>query len=195
MSYQVLDSAEIERTSQKLLNRIRERFPTAGLGKVCEELCQIVRDSKKRCEEIRKPNVPLRLGIISIIILILITLVYTVFSLDNTVQNKFTFGEFIQSLQAGLQSVLYVGGLILFLITAEIRIKRSRTLKILNHLRSMSHVIDMHQLSKDPDRIIKRGSTTASSPQHNHVSDSFALTRYLDYCSEMLSIVGKIAAL
>lgn len=195
MSYQILNSAEIEKTAQKLLNRIRERFPTAGLTKVCEELCQVIQASKQRCEEIRKPNIPLRVSTFSIIIVILLTLIYSITTLDNTTANKFTFHEFIQSVEAGIQSLVYIGALILFLITVEIRIKRNRTLKILNYLRSMAHVIDMHQLSKDPDRIIKRGSATASSPKHNHIADSFSLTRYLDYCSEMLAIVGKVAAL
>ena len=51
----------------------------------------------------------------------------------------------------------------------------------------------MHQLTKDPDRILHPREDTADSPRRTLTA--FQLTRYLDYCSEMLSIVGKIAAL
>ena len=37
------------------------------------------------------------------------------------------------------------------------------------------------------------GETTTSSPRRD--LSSFELTRYLDYCSEMLSLTGKVAAL
>ena len=51
----------------------------------------------------------------------------------------------------------------------------------------------MHQLTKDPSKIIKKATSTASSPQK--IMTAFELTRYLDYCSEMLSLTGKISAL
>jgi hypothetical protein len=51
----------------------------------------------------------------------------------------------------------------------------------------------MHQLTKDPERIIFHGADTASSP--HRTLTAFELSRYLDYCSELLSHVSKIAAL
>jgi hypothetical protein len=51
----------------------------------------------------------------------------------------------------------------------------------------------MHQLTKDPERSTGGKKQTASSPRHNLTP--FELTRYLDYCSEMLSVTGKVAAL
>ena len=56
------------------------------------------------------------------------------------------------------------------------------------------HVIDMHQLTKDPSQLINSAEQrTASSPARSLTP--FQLTRYLDYCSELLSLVGKLAAL
>jgi hypothetical protein len=55
-------------------------------------------------------------------------------------------------------------------------------------------VIDMHQLTKDPERVLRTDwESTPSSP--TETMSPFLLTRYLDYCSEMLSILGKVAAL
>jgi hypothetical protein len=55
-------------------------------------------------------------------------------------------------------------------------------------------VIDMHQLTKDPSQVIAGvGNRTRSSPKRTLTA--YQLTRYLDYCTEMLSLVGKLAAL
>ena len=81
----------------------------------------------------------------------------------------------------------------MFLVTAETRIKRRRALKAIHELRALAHVIDMHQLTKDPERLVARLRETASSPKHNLTPAE--LGRYLDYCSEMLSLIGKLAAL
>jgi hypothetical protein len=78
-------------------------------------------------------------------------------------------------------------------LTLEKRIKRSRALKDLHELRSLAHVVDMHQLTKDPDRVLVQRRSTASSPQH--ALSAYDLGRYLDYCSELLAVVGKLAAL
>jgi hypothetical protein len=62
-------------------------------------------------------------------------------------------------------------------------------------LRSLSHVVDMHQLTKDPERLASGdgGGDTASSPKRDMTP--FQLTRYLDYSSELLAIVSKVAAI
>ncbi|WP_052466283.1 hypothetical protein [Mobilicoccus massiliensis] len=64
---------------------------------------------------------------------------------------------------------------------------------MLHRLRSLAHVIDMHQLTKDPERIRARYSRTAESVRDTMTAEE--LFHYLDYCSEMLSLVGKSAAL
>jgi hypothetical protein len=52
----------------------------------------------------------------------------------------------------------------------------------------------MHQLTKDPSQIvIPLARRTPSSPRRSLTP--FQLVRYLDYCSELLSLVGKLAAL
>ena len=106
---------------------------------------------------------------------------------------SFELAEFIQMLEAGLNDIVLIGAAIFFLITVEARLKRSRALATIHELRAVAHVIDMHQLTKDPERVLHRGELTASTPRMDVTS--FELSRYLDYCSEMLSLTGKIGAI
>ena len=102
-------------------------------------------------------------------------------------------GFFLQVVEAGLNDLILIGAALAFLMTVETRVKRRRALKALHELRSLAHVIDMHQLTKDPERLLLPGRDTASSPQRT--LSPFELGRYLDYCSELLAILSKIAAL
>ena len=80
----------------------------------------------------------------------------------------------------------------LFLIRLEERLKRRSALAALHELRSIVHVIDMHQLTKDPSKFIIGGNTPSSPPL---LLNQFQMTRYLDYCSEMVSLTSKVAVL
>jgi hypothetical protein len=95
--------------------------------------------------------------------------------------------------EAGINDLILIGAAIFFLTTLERRIKRGRALTAIHELRSVAHIIDMHQLTKDPERILNTSPLTAHSPRP--AMTMFVLRRYLDYCSEMLSLVGKIATL
>jgi hypothetical protein len=77
--------------------------------------------------------------------------------------------------------------------TIEARIKRRRAQRAIHELRSIAHIVDMHQLTKDPELVMVRDQGTASSPRRTF--SKFELARYLDYCSEMLSVISKAAAL
>jgi hypothetical protein len=58
----------------------------------------------------------------------------------------------------------------------------------------LAHIVDMHQLTKDPERL-RPGFTTTSETVDVHLATTHAMENYLDYCSEMLSLIGKVAAL
>ena len=101
----------------------------------------------------------------------------------------------LQGIDAGFNIVVLVGATVIFLFTLEARWKRQQALGDLDELRSIIHVIDMHQLTKDPDRMLGSdpAEDTPSSPARTMTV--FELTRYLDYCSEMLSLLSKSAAI
>jgi hypothetical protein len=89
--------------------------------------------------------------------------------------------------------VVLTGGTLLFMITIEQRLKRRRALAALHELRAILHVIDMHQLTKDPTASVSVGGKTPSSPVRTLTP--YDLSRYLDYCAEMMSLTSKVAVL
>jgi hypothetical protein len=175
-----------------LQRRIAERFPDSGLSKVCEELHLIADETRSACVWITKPQLILRSAVGFVIFLIVLGLVEAIVSLQLPTRS-FSLPEFVQVFEAGLNALVLIGAAVIFLVTVETRIKRSRTMKELNDLRAIAHVIDMHQLTKDPTRVVIKVDRTQSSPLET--LSPVQLTRYLDYCSEMLSLVGKVAAL
>jgi hypothetical protein len=72
-------------------------------------------------------------------------------------------------------------------------VKRGKIVRALHQLRTLAHLIDVHQLTKSPEKIGYDDQRTKSSPKRQ--LSPFLLGRYLDYCSEMLSLTAKIAAL
>lgn len=190
--YRNLDSEKILETIETLDRRIAERFPGSGLGSVCHDLLTIAEESHRRSVWIAKPQRSLRIAAGVLVTLIVGGLLF-VLANASWPHNGFDLVVLVQVSEAGLNVFLLLSAAILFLITAETRIKRRRALKAIHELRSLAHVIDMHQLTKDPERLQARRTQTPSSPKHN--LSQFELGRYLDYCSEMLSLIGKLAAL
>ena len=186
--YKNLQPDRILETITRLGKRIRERFPDSSLATLCEELRVVSEKAKERSERIRRPIVALRLTTALLVVVIIAGVVATLVSL-KTSNTGLSLVEGIQLFEAGINDVVLIGAGIFFLVTLETRIKRNRALEALHELRSFAHIIDMHQLTKD----MSRSTQTASSPKRQMAPDQ--LERYLDYCSEMLSLVGKVAAL
>lgn len=190
----VLDADEVLSTVSSLRQRITERFPESGLLSVCQELERVCARSKKRIEWVSQPIWPLRTLRYLLLALIVSGIVLTVVGIRPTVEEEsLTLIDLIQTLEAALNDVILIGIGIFFVWNLESRLKSRRALRALHELRSIAHVIDMHQLTKDPDRVKASRMDTRSSPQVT--MSAFLLRRYLDYCSEMLSLVGKVAAL
>ena len=190
--YRSLNPAAIVETIDQLRARIEERFPGSGLSKVAAELQLIGQQAVQRSAWIGQPQWALRVGIAVLVMLLLVTLASAIAPLHLSAKLQ-SWVEFVQGFESGINAILLIGAAIFFLFTIEARIKRHRALKALHELRALAHIIDMHQLTKDPERVGNNGPSTKSSPKR--VMTDFELTRYLDYCSEMLSLTGKIAAL
>jgi len=190
--YRSLDSEKILATIDTLSRRIAERFPDSGLYKVCQELLTVAEESQRRSAWIAKPQKSLQY-ITGALVAMMVAVLFLVLANTTWPRNGFDLVVLVQVSEAGLNVFLLLSAAILFLITAETRIKRRRALKAIHELRALAHVIDMHQLTKDPERVLARMAETPSSPKHN--LSPAELGRYLDYCSEMLSLLGKLAAL
>ena len=191
--YRGLKADAVNATVSRLATRINERFPASGLSNVARELLSVTSESADRCREIARPQYVLR-SLIGAAALVLVIGVVAV-PLEARAPGPLKLDELVQVTEAGVNVLVLTGGALFFLVTTERRMKRARVLKSLEELRALAHVIDMHQLTKDPHRVLegKKYATTRSSPTDGLTP--FQLFRYLDYCSEMFSLIGKLAAL
>ena len=191
--YRGLNAASIESTVATLQTRIEERFPGSGLSRVATELLLVASESSERCQQIARPQIGLRL-MVGISALLLVAGVAAL-PFEARAPGPLTLDELVQVTEAGVNVLVLAAGAIFFLVTTERRIKRGRVMNSLEELRALAHVIDMHQLTKDPYRALagKQYQPTRSSPTGRFTP--FQLFRYLDYCSEMFSLIGKLAAL
>ncbi|RWK54881.1 hypothetical protein [Mesorhizobium sp.] len=194
MRYRTLDAKLIIETAERLEKRVAERFPDAGLRGVAIELVSLSRDLAKAAKALEAPIWWLRGVVITAIAAgaLMFLFVGTILPLGRISATH----DAIQSVQ-GIESLINMIILamlgFLALIRTEERIKRKQVFRKLHGLRSLIHVIDMHQLTKDPTALSTDFKPTSHSPAR--ITDRADLARYLDYCSEMLSITGKIAAL
>jgi hypothetical protein len=193
-TYRSLDPQRVIETISALEKRITERFPNAGLGGVCAELNAIAQHNSQRAEAIGRRNHLLRAFVFLVLaggvwLLVRIATLISI-STSTTADNVYSV---LQGIEAAMNIIVLMGAALFFLVTIEDRLKRRRALTALHELRSIVHVIDMHQLTKDPSAVVSVGGKTPSSPART--LSPFEVTRYLDYCSEMLSLTSKVAVL
>jgi hypothetical protein len=191
--YRFLDPAKVIETIELLRHRISERFPGAGLVGVGSELLQIAKENSARAERISGRNIPLRVAIFVLLAVGLTGLLWIIRLIDFSQTSADNVYSVLQGIEAAANLLVLMGAASYFLVTLEERLKRRRALGALHELRSIVHVIDMHQLTKDPSSSVSIGGKTASSPAR--MLTSFEVSRYLDYCSEMLSLTSKVAVL
>ena len=188
--YRALRAEKITDTIEALARRISERFPGSGLWNVCNDLVEVSRQTAQRIVDVSRPHWGLRLMLAIIQALTLLAL-YFLAQFAMSLRASDELSDFLQGFDAAISLAIFVGGAAFFVWTFEGRWKRDRALQALHELRAIVHVIDMHQLTKDPSML--GAARVSSSPQRNMTP--FELMRYLDYCSEMLSLTAKLAAL
>jgi len=190
--YRTLDDDRIIETLERLRGRITERFPASSLARVSEELLAIAHESASHVAYLAKPSWPIRASV-GVAIIVMLAVLGTAASHIRVSDIAAGWTDFVQGVEAAINDVVFLGIAIFFLLTIETRLKRRRALRALHQLRSIAHVVDMHQLTKDPEQLLSNPPATASSPARTMSRGE--LGRYLDYCSELLSVTSKIAAL
>jgi len=171
-------------TIELLIERIDYRLPGRGLGQTCRLLRSLAGDAVSRSVEVQKPNVLLRVINVLLVVVMVGVLAKIAFSM-------------LEGIDAAISTVVYLGLVVLFVFSLEARLKRRKVLAAVQEMRALAHVIDMHQFSKDPERLVHRELIVIDAAGHTQVDHltPFLMGRYLDYCSEMLSLIGKVAAL
>jgi len=191
-----LDAALVVKTLERLHARVGERFPEAGITTVCADLVKVSRTTARRARRNARPQLLIRTVVLLILagVAALGVELWLLGLIPRTLTLQADPVTLAQGLESSVNLLILAGAAVWFLLGWEERAKRARALADLHELRSFAHVIDMHQLTKDPTLILGRsGQATPSSPKRE--MSRFELTRYLDYCAEMLSLIGKLAAL
>src|SRR5277367_5266688 len=124
--YRSLDAAKILETIRLLRDRIKERFPDAGLAGVADDLLHVAEKASAKCMVIAKAILPLRIGVwvlVAAILALLAWIGWHMRALKISAQvDRFT--ELFQGLDSALNMLLLLGGGILFLFTLEVRMRR-----------------------------------------------------------------------
>ncbi|HRV57819.1 hypothetical protein [Phycicoccus sp.] len=190
-----LDAPTVIATIDQLEGRIRARFADRGLPKAAAEL-------RSAATEVSELGVHLRgrLRVLrwtaraaSVLVALGMALVLVVAARDADLSGSVRSVDWVALVESTIQTLVFGGLTLLFLNALPDRLERRHLLRRLHRLRSLAHVIDMHQLTKDPERL-------RSDFEPTDATVAVDLTRaemqhYLGYCSELLALVGKVAAL
>src|SRR5207247_780657 len=180
--YRRLDGAHIVATLDLVQRRIEERFPGSGLSQVSGGLPAAAGDSIARAVDLSRPNLPLRIASGLVIVLMVALGVGALLSLKLSADPR-TLTDLMQS--QAIQNFVFLGVAVVFLASVDTRLKRGRALKALHELRSIAHVVDMHQLAKAPNEFLPGREELQVTPDRR--MSRADLARYLDYCTDRLS--------
>jgi len=182
-------------TVRRLEGRIAARFPDRGLRRVAAELVTLTSDVQRDAagiqDRIRVVRTFSRIGA-ALVLAATVTAVVLVArsAVDEGRENGL---DWLFIVESSINDLAYAAIALYFLYSVPERVQRAQTLKLLHRLRSLAHIGDMHQLTKDPERLKPTFQHTSASVDPR--LDRGQMEHYLDYCSELLSLVSKTAAL
>ncbi|GGM98721.1 hypothetical protein GCM10009721_27100 [Terrabacter tumescens] len=201
-SYERLDGTEVRAVTRYLGERIDTYLPRhPGLRAATEELGKVIDallDRRRRAPVQRAAL--LWLSRVLIVVVVAVSVVAVAIAVRDGVARAGSIAafEWLPVVESLINDLVFAGIAIWFLLSLADRVVRNDLIRRLHRLRSLAHIIDMHQMSKDPAALLPatRPGTVAGdevvSPRTMSVRD-YAL--YLDYCSELLSLCSKAAAL
>jgi hypothetical protein len=162
-TYRQLDDAAITQTLEETAQRIRDRFPQSNLARLAEQLLVVSREATTTVEYLGRPNWPLRIGG-GIAVVVLFAILVVIGTLALATPAEMTLSGVLQTIEAGINDVVFFGIAVFFFTTVEGRVKRRRALAMIHQLRSLAHIVDMHQLTKDPERLMTSGQGFVPGP-------------------------------
>ena len=190
--YDELRLEHIVATAEKLRHRIAERFPASGLSQIAAELVRVAQDTGPILTSMRRPHRLVQSAVVLVVLLLVAIPVGLILARGLPALEIDGLSGLIQVVESAIQDIVFITVALYFLLTLETRLDRRVSIRELQRLRNIVHIIDMHQLTKDPEHLITPDMATPSSPQRK--LGYFEMSRYLDYCTELLSLSSKIAA-
>jgi hypothetical protein len=189
-----LEAEPVRDTILRLSRRVEERFPGSGLSRVVADMGHLAEQNAAVVDHLRRPLWGLRAAAALALAAMIAILAWAAVWLARVVDRGAPrLTDMLQGIDAAVNELILLSLAVYFFASLETRFKRRRALEMLHRLRGAAHVIDMHQLTKDPEQALHPLAPTASSPEHG--LEVRQLARYLEYCSEMLSLISKLAAL
>ncbi|MGD7733236.1 hypothetical protein ACQCX5_09760 [Propionibacteriaceae bacterium G57] len=189
-----LEAVYLKEITVRLEQRIAARFPRRNLRAVAQDLVVLVDETLADLDQQHRRMKWARMASLVVIVALVVAGVVAIWLLVQGARDGIggasTWPSFFESL---INDLVFASIAIYFTWAWPQRIFRSGTLRALHRLRSIAHVIDMHQLTKDPERLRPDFQPTAASIAEDLTAAQ--LSYYLDYCSELLSVVSKISAL
>ena len=150
--YRFLDPNEVVETAKVLSDRIQHRFPDSDLLDVSKQLLEVAQEGHTRSIWMARPLVWLRIFAV-VLAVVACWLIFYSLNFIKVGDQQVSIPEILQAIEAATSEILIMGAGLVFLVTIEVRVKRRRGLQALHELRAMAHIIDMHQLRKDPARL------------------------------------------
>ena len=191
--YRSLDHDKLLGSIESISQRILARFPPSGLGEVSVEVLAAAKYCLSEVREIQRPLWKQRAVVAGSVVALMLLPAVPGFAMNFPVRFE-NLAEFLQATDAGFNIVLLLAGGVLFLISMESRTKRNRTLKALNQLRALAHVVDMHQLSKEPGAQVDPRAPRLPGRRPPVIRNQGDLWHYLTFCGDLLAVLGKLAA-
>ena len=190
-----LESRYIAHAATKLEARIRARLPGRRLADVAHRLAEMVPEihagfdsSYGRFKRTRWWSRA------ASVVIVLGTVVALVLALRDAFRggelNSFDWVPLVESV---INDLVFAAIAVFFLWALPERRERRTLVGLLHQLRSLAHVVDMHQLDKDPEQARTDYVPTPMSPPNRMNAEE--LHHYFDYCSELVSLIAKTAAL
>jgi hypothetical protein len=191
-SRELLDPNKIYKNISALEQRVLARFEGRNIAKRAKKLTELSAKAVVRSQQLAKPNYFLRL--ISILSLTLFIAAIAALLLEASSAINFAsnvdLSELLQGAQAGIELVVFLGIVVLFIWSIETRIRRKALLTEIEYLQNFLHLINVGQLDKEPVRLDKGFKKEKNSPDIS--LDYFSMERYLSHSQKLAHYAAEV---
>jgi hypothetical protein len=190
-----LEARYIANAAAKLEARIRARLPGRRLADVAERLSKMVPEIHDGFETSYHRYQVTRWWsrALSTVIVVGTVVTLVVAFRDQVHSGNLHPRDLVPVAESTINDIVFASIAVFFLWALPERRERRTLVGLLHQLRTLAHVVDMHQLDKDPEQARTDYVPTDKSPPNRMNAEE--LHHYFDYCSELVSLIAKTAAL
>ena len=161
-----LDSRYVEETVGRLEARIRARFPDRRLGDAAHALKTAVPQIHEGFEasKSRRRRIRWAARAASVVIVLAAVGALVLALRDPVLHGTESSVDWLPIIESTVNDLIFGSIAVFFLWALPERLERRTLLDLLHRLRSLAHVVDMHQLDKDPEQARADYHPTSVSP-------------------------------